>query len=122
MDKKLIDSRAIGTRIAEMRQFRGITQMQLAEKTGLSRVYIGYLEQGTRCGTILTYLDIVNALSYSLNDLVTDSPPTQDTELITELALTLTSCPEEEKASIIRIFREMLRMIRLIRTGNQNSE
>jgi len=52
----------------------------------------------------------------------TDSPPTQDTELITELALTLTSCPKEEKASIIRIFREMLRMIRLIRTGNQNTE
>ena len=73
-------------------------------------------------GGVCSACCIVNALSYSLIDLVTDSPPTQDTELIIELALTLTSCPEEEKASIIRIFREMLRMIRLIRTGNQNSE
>ena len=56
MDDLKVDWLTIGNRIAEMRLSRGLTQLQLAELTGLSRVYIGYIEQGKRCGTILTYL------------------------------------------------------------------
>ena len=113
MDELKLDSRILGNRVADMRLSRGLTQFQLAELTGLSRVYIGYLEQGKRCGTILTYLDIVSVLGYSLNDLVGGSFSDPDTELISELSLALTDCSGDEKESIVRIFREMLKMIRM---------
>ena len=115
MDENRIDWRVLGNRIADMRLSRGITQIQLAEMTGLSRVYIGYIEQGKRCGTIMTYLDIVTALGYSLNDLVSDNLSDVVPELILEFNSALRGCSEDQKDSIVRIFREMLSMIRMLR-------
>lgn len=107
--------RRLGSRIAEMRRSWGPTQFQLAEMTGLSESYIGFLEQGIRNETILTYLDIVTALGYSLNDLVdvhrAEIPP----ELALELSDFFTACTMDERTSIVRIFREMLNMIRTLR-------
>ena len=117
MEEMKLDSRILGNRIADMRISRGLTQFQLAELTGLSRVYIGYLEQGKRCGTILTYLDIVSVLGYSLNDLVGGSYSNPDSEFISELSLALTDCQGDEKEMIVRIFREMLKMIRMYHKG-----
>ena len=115
------DSRMIwyrlGNRIAEMRTARGITQFELAEKTGLSRVYIGYIEQGKRCATILTYLDIVTVLGYSLNDLVRDNIQDTVPELVAELSEALTACSTDERESILRTFREMMNMIRMLHRG-----
>ncbi len=115
MEDNKIDWRVLGNRIADMRLSRGITQIQLAEMTGLSRVYIGYIEQGKRCGTIMTYLDIVTALGYSLNDLVGKNLSDVAPELILELSSALRGCSADEKDSIVRIFREMLSMIRMFR-------
>ena len=113
MEDNKIDWMVLGDRIADMRLSRGITQLQLAEMTGLSRVYIGYIEQGKRCGTILTYLDIVNALGYTLNDLVSKNAANEVESLISDLSRTLTRCNTGEQESIVRIFREMLDMIRM---------
>lgn len=114
MDDHKVNWGTIGNRIADMRLSRGLTQFQLAELTGLSRVYIGYIEQGKRCGTILTYLDIVSVLGYSLNDLVGGNYPDQDpdSQLLSEMSLALMDCSGDEKESILRIFREMLKIIR----------
>lgn len=117
MDETKLDSRILGTRIADMRISRGLTQFQLAEMTGLSRVYIGYIEQGKRCATLLTYLDIVSVLGYSLNDLVRGGISDPDSELLSELNIALMDCSGDEKESVVRIFREMLKMIRLFRGG-----
>ena len=112
MDDHKIDWRTIGNRIADMRISRGLTQFQLAELTGLSRVYIGYIEQGKRSGTILTYLDIVSVLGYSLNDLVGGTFLESDAELLSELSIALLNCRGHEKASVIRILQEMLMLLR----------
>jgi len=117
MDEHKVNWRTIGNRIADMRLSRGLTQLQLAELTGLSRVYIGYIEQGKRCGTILTYLDIVSVLGYSLNDLVGGSYPDPDMQLLSELNLALMDCSGDEKETILRIFREMLKLIRRYHGG-----
>lgn len=115
MDENRIDWRRLGNRIAEMRLSRGITQFQLAEMTGLSRVYVGYIEQGIRRATILTYLDIVSALGYSLNDLVREDMTDLASLLMAEIDGALGDCSEDERESVVRTFREMLQMIRMIR-------
>jgi DNA-binding XRE family transcriptional regulator len=52
-----------GKRIAALRQERGLTQEQLASKTGLSVDTIGAIEQGRRWARITT----LHALSEGLN-------------------------------------------------------
>ena len=115
MEDNRIDWRALGNRIAEMRLSRGITQFQLAEKTGHSRVYIGYIEEGKRSAPLQTCLEIVTALGYSLDDLVRTDAPDPASVLMAELNLALDSCSGNEREQIVRIFREMLHMIRLLR-------
>jgi len=58
------------------------------------------------------YLDIVSVLGYSLNDLVGGNYPGSDQDLLSELSLALMDCSGEEKESIMRIFREILKLIR----------
>ena len=62
MGKNGIDWQMLGNRIAEMRISRGITQMELAEMTGLSLTHIGYIEQGKRHGKFETYARTITIL------------------------------------------------------------
>ena len=61
-----IDWLMLGNRISDMRRSRNMTQLELAERLGTSDVYIGYLEQGKRHGTLETFINIVNILGYSI--------------------------------------------------------
>ena len=114
MDEIKIDWRQVGNRIAEMRMARGVTQLYLAEKTGLSETYIGYLEQGKRHGKISTYLLIVTALGFTLNDLVTVELKNELSDCLAwELSRALSACGTDERESIMRIVREMTYVIHL---------
>ena len=114
MEEYRIDWRKLGNRIAEMRLARGITQMELAEKTGLSLTYIGYIEQGKRHATFDTYLQIVTCLGYTLDDLLTGELQNGPLNFLTwELSQALETCGEYRQGLIIRIVRDMVEMIQM---------
>ncbi len=114
MEDNSIDWQKLGNRVAEMRMARGITQMELAEMTGRSPTYIGYLEQGKRHGKFETYVQIVAVLGYSLNDLMAMELGSDLTKaLVWELSRVLSGCEEDKQESIVRIVRDMVHMIRL---------
>ena len=116
MEEKKIDWRMLGNRISEMRIARGITQPQLAEMTGVSVVYIGFLEQGKRHGTLETYLNIVNALGFTLNDLLREYiAETPDMLLTEKISDAMTECGRDEKDAILRIVREVVEVVNMVR-------
>jgi transcriptional regulator with XRE-family HTH domain len=61
--------KALGNRIAAVRRERGITQEQLAEKTGFTSITIGYIEQGRRSPRVATLFKIAECLNVSIADL-----------------------------------------------------
>ena len=63
MDAKKI----IGEKIKEARTKKGLTQVELSEKTGLSRSYISDIENGRYLPSILTLLTVANELKIDLN-------------------------------------------------------
>lgn len=65
--------RTLGENIAELRYEAGLTQVQLAQKTGLAVSHVAGLESG-RLGnpTINTLRMIVNALGAKVSDLFRD--------------------------------------------------
>ena len=114
MEGKGIDWMMLGKRIAEMRMARGLTQMDLAEKLGLSPNYIGYIEQGKRHAKFETYVQIVSAMGYSLNDLfLLENRNSLSDCLAWEISAALSDCREDKRESIIWIVRDMVQMIRL---------
>jgi DNA-binding XRE family transcriptional regulator len=52
------------------REYRGLTQQQVAEKAGISKPYLSQLESGKRNGTTDILKNIAQALHVSLDELV----------------------------------------------------
>ncbi len=52
------------------REFRGLTQRELAEAAGISKPYLSQIESGKRSGTTDVLSAIANALDLSLDDIV----------------------------------------------------
>jgi transcriptional regulator with XRE-family HTH domain len=63
-------TKTICKRIKKYRSERGLTQEELAEKVGVSRVYIGYVEQGRNTPSLEILEKITKALKVSLSDVL----------------------------------------------------
>ena len=61
--------KALGNRIATVRRERGVTQEQLAERTGFTVITIGYIEQGRRSPRIATLFKIAECLKVPIGEL-----------------------------------------------------
>ena len=66
----------IGKRIAELRKAKGLTQAQLAEKTGFSQSNIGRIETGRYSVGLDVLTKIADAL-WATVELVTEASSTQ---------------------------------------------
>jgi transcriptional regulator with XRE-family HTH domain len=62
----------VGRNAARLRGAAGLTQEQLAEKSGLSQQYISDLERGLCNPTIVTLYELATALGVSQVELVRD--------------------------------------------------
>ncbi len=60
----------VGSNTARIRKELGLTQEELAEKSGLSQQYISGLENGLRNPTIVTVYELALALGVSHLDLL----------------------------------------------------
>lgn len=69
-ERKLL--KAFGRRMAQLRRQRGLTQQELAEKTNLSVVAIGYIETGKRWVRISTLNKISKALKTDIHEFFKD--------------------------------------------------
>ena len=54
------------------RKYRGLSQQELADSSGVAQAYIAQIESGKKEGSIKTLKKIATALSITLDDLVTD--------------------------------------------------
>jgi transcriptional regulator with XRE-family HTH domain len=62
--------RLVGGNVARIRREKGLTQEQLAERSGFSQQYISDLERGRRNPTIVSLYEFAQALGVSHIDLV----------------------------------------------------
>jgi transcriptional regulator with XRE-family HTH domain len=62
----------VGRNVKRVRQEKGLTQEQLAERSGFSQQYISGLEQGRRNPTIVTLYELALALGVDHLELLRD--------------------------------------------------
>ena len=65
--------RLIGSNFKRLRQEKGWTQEEFAERSGFSQQYVSGLESGKRNPTIVTVYEVALALGVSHLDLLTPS-------------------------------------------------
>ena len=61
----------VGRNVLKLRLASGLTQEQLAEKSGHSQQYISSLERGARNPTVVSLFELAQALKVTPVDLVT---------------------------------------------------
>jgi transcriptional regulator with XRE-family HTH domain len=61
---------ALATRIKKLRLDRGISQEELAHRSGLSRTGMGFLETGKRWPRLDTLLKVADGLNISVDELL----------------------------------------------------
>ena len=66
----LVDYKDIGGRIRAVRMERGMTQAQLAEAVGVGVTHISHVETGNSIPSLQAFLDIVNTLGCSADELL----------------------------------------------------
>ena len=52
------------------RKYRGLTQAQLADKSGVKQAYIAQIETGVKKGGLATWKKLARAMNLSIDDLV----------------------------------------------------
>lgn len=62
----------IGERIKKLRKVRGLSQEKLAERAGIDRSHMGFIEQGRRQPTLSTLHKLTKTLDISLEKLFRD--------------------------------------------------
>jgi transcriptional regulator with XRE-family HTH domain len=68
--KNAVLPRTIGKKVKKRRASLGLTQEELAEKVGISRAYMGFVEQGRNVPTLETLEKIAKALKVKIAELV----------------------------------------------------
>lgn len=102
----------IGERIRQIREEKGMTQAELAEKSGLSLPRISVIELGRTQMKLTSFIRIVEALQTSADSLLRLDTEQGRKEYSNEFASILDSCKPYESEAIIRITKEVLAAMR----------
>lgn len=108
-----IDYESIGLRIKHYRSnVKKMSQDELAEKVEMSRVFLSYIETGTKVPSLESIVAIANALGVSANDLLVDSLNNTGASVDSDIHYLLLDCTEAESAIITRHAKELRKILR----------
>lgn len=80
--KGIVTWEQVGQAVRELRRAAGLTQQQLGDRAGVSRLCVGDLERSTRQTGIASLLRIVAALGYEIDLHPSTEPPSDLAEYI----------------------------------------
>ena len=112
----MLDYKDIGGRIRTARIERGVSQDVLAEKAGVGSSHISHIENGKSIASLQTFIDIINALNCSADELlcieVKKARPIYDSWISEQLA----DCTQEEIKLITELILTTKETLRRLKT------
>ena len=112
-----INRYTLGERIYESRKRRKLTQSDLAEMVGISNTYLSHIENGSKNMSMDTFIDIVNALGVTADELLIDNIRTDDMLLGDKVSEVLKGCSVYEK----KVMLDVLAAIKKALIANKNN-
>ena len=103
-----MDLKAIGQRIKQAREAKGLTQDQLAEKAGLSASHISVIERGIKTPRLETLVEILNILKVDANFILSDVLLVSNQIVSSLLSDKLSALPETQQKKILRVLDTLI--------------
>lgn len=98
-----MNGKAVGQRIKEIREEKGITQEKLAEMVNLSPAHISVIERGIKSPNLDSFVAIANALEISADTLLVDVVENATESISSELSNMISHLPQREKLKILKV-------------------
>ena len=102
-----MDYKRLGKRIREERRRLNLTQAQLAEAIDISDTYMGAIERGERSLTLDTLVRLVERLGVTVDYLLADYVPDNDSNIIEQFKQIIDCQPLERKQMAINVLRSI---------------
>lgn len=103
-----MDLKAVGQRIKEAREAKGLTQEDLAAIVDLSPTHVSVIERGLKVAKLDTFVAIANALDVSADSLLIDVVTHSTTGVANELSELLVKLPLKEKRKILKAVKALV--------------
>ncbi len=95
-----MDSKTLGNRIREARIKKQHTQQRLAEIAGISQIYLGEIERGTKMPSLRSFIKIIEALDLSADYVLRDELSSGEHYIYDEIIEKLKNLsPQQRKAA-----------------------
>jgi transcriptional regulator with XRE-family HTH domain len=107
-----IDYKAIGKRLAEVRGQQNISQAELAERAGITKVYLSNMENAHSHASLATFVKVANALGCGVDTLLSETLTVRRPAYDEQLAMLVDDCSIEELKIIIGTVRGLKEQIR----------
>lgn len=107
-----VDARRLGAQLRRIRRQRGMTQEELAERSGYHPTHIANIERGRNLPSLDAIFRLAQALGVSAADLVraAETAAPKDAEALrTEAHQLLQRCDTEQLAVLVRLLRWLTR-------------
>ncbi|MDO4302103.1 MAG: helix-turn-helix transcriptional regulator [Clostridia bacterium] len=105
-------SQQLGNQIRNIRTSLGISQEELAFKSGISAAHLGQIERGVKAPTITTISKIANALNITLPVLfsfdITNTP--NNTSKLNKINTYLSNLSEDDLNDILKIIKAIINL------------
>ena len=97
----------LGNRIQQFREASGLTQEELASRSGISIKHISVLERGLKAPKLETLVNIANALHVSSDMLLQDVVLYAADGLASELSATISKLSPKEQERVLNAIRAL---------------
>lgn len=95
-----MDSKTLGNRIREARIKKLYTQQRMAEMAGISQMYLGEVERGTKIPSLKSFIKIIEALDLSADYVLRDELSSGEHYIYDEITEKLKNLsPQQRKAA-----------------------
>lgn len=100
--------KAVGQRIKQAREAKGLTQEQLAEKVNLSASHMSAIERGVKQPKLETFVEITNVLKIDANSILADVLSVSNEILSSQLSIRLSTLPVIQQKKILRVLDTLI--------------
>lgn len=102
-----LNYKSLGLKIRKVRNEKGLTQEELAEKSGLSAPYIGIIERADKVPSIETLVKIASTLDISIDYLLSDSLHLSSEVRANEIILALDELDNSQIDLIVKVIHDI---------------
>ncbi len=107
-----LNNAIIGKRIQEIRKQRNISQTMLSNIIDKNTSYISYIENGVKCMSLDTFVQIANALHTSADAILIDHLVSNTRPASKELTALLSDCTDYERFVLLDTMRSLKKILR----------